>query len=184
MSRGTVTPQSYAGCPSSEEASGSGSRDPSQARGGAATGGAGGSGAETRALGPRGRPGPRTPASRGRRRTWGRSQARGPPAPGREAPSPRPSRRAADARRCVRPRPAGTCRRGLAMEHIRTPKVGATRAGGGGRAGARGGMLSQLEARPPCPAQTELAPRASEGGGAGASAASPGGWASLAASQA
>lgn len=41
----------------------------SQARGGAATGGTGGSGAETRALGPRGRPGPRTPASRGRRRT-------------------------------------------------------------------------------------------------------------------
>lgn len=65
------------------------------------------------------------------------------------------------------------------MEHIRTPKVGATGAGGGGRAGARGRMLSRLEARLPCPAQTELAPRASEGGGgAGASPASPGGWAS------
>lgn len=72
------------------------------------------------------------PALRGRRRTWRRSQASQPPAPGSEVPSPRPSCHAVHARRCVKARRPVLCRRGPAMEHIRTPKVGGTRAGGGG----------------------------------------------------
>lgn len=74
----------------------------------------------------------------------GAEPVRGPPPPGREAPSPHPYRRSADARRCRRPRPPRTCGLSPTMEHIRTPKVGAM--GAGGR-----GMLSGREARLPRP---------------------------------
>lgn len=61
-----------------------------------------------RALGPRWRPGPARRPRAGAAAPGGGAKPCGPPAPGREAPSPRPSRRAADARRCVRPLPPRT----------------------------------------------------------------------------
>ncbi|XP_025326269.2 myotubularin-related protein 7 isoform X1 [Canis lupus dingo] len=68
-------------------------------------------------------PGPAGRPRAGAAAPGGGAKARGPPAAGREAPSPRPSRRAAEARRCGRPRPPGPRRSGRTMEHIRTPKV-------------------------------------------------------------
>lgn len=96
------------------------------------------------------------------RRTWRRSQGRDPPtAAPAEAPSPPfPSRRTRAQVREAAPA-VGPCRRGPAMEHIRTPKVGGP--GGGGREGR--GMLSA----PGCTAGSWTANE----GGAGGALASP-----------
>nr|XP_014691995.2 LOW QUALITY PROTEIN: myotubularin-related protein 7 [Equus asinus] len=79
-----------------------------------------------RALGPRGRPGPRTPASRGRRApgggAWLLNQPARPPPAGGEAPTPRPPA-ALRTRAGAGGRPARSPADPPAMEHIRTPKV-------------------------------------------------------------
>lgn len=119
-----------------------------------------------RALGPRGRPGPRTPASRGRRApgggAWLLNQPARPPPAGGEAPTPRPPA-ALRTRAGAGGRPARSPADPPAMEHIRTPKVGARRGPRSlSQSWAAGGMLSVRAARPPCGALGEPAPRAGE----------------------